>query len=99
MKTRRQAYACLRVGLCLGLFVQGLELHQVLVAGLGVVLVRGEQTFGAVGELAGQAAVAGLVHQELTVAVSGLLAVEREGLLGIGVEAEEGKLIIFVHVV
>ena len=60
-----------------------------LVTSLGVGFALGEQTLGALRELAGQAAVAGLVHEELAVAFLRLLAVEREGLLGGRIEAEQ----------
>ena len=76
-----------RVGL--SVVEHGLELEQVLVAGLGVLLVLGEELVGTVRELAGQARVAGLVHQEVAVAALGLLAVESERMLLGRVEAEE----------
>ena len=66
-----------------------LELEQVLVAGLGVLLAGLEEPVGPVGELAGQAGVAGLVHEELAVAAGRLLAVQREVGLRRRVEAEE----------
>lgn len=65
----------------LELFVQRLELEQVLVAGLGVLFVLLEELGGALGEGGGETRVAGLVLQEVLIAALGLLAVEREGLL------------------
>ena len=60
-----------------------------LVALLGSVFVSLEQHFGAARELAGQTAVAGLVHQELAVSAGRSLGIQRE-LLGLEsrVEAE-----------
>ena len=62
-----------------------------LIAIHGDLLVALEQSLGAVGELAGQAAVTGLVHQEGAVALFlGLLGIHNE-LVGLssGVEAEQ----------
>ena len=75
----------LRVG------VHGLELEEVLVASHSGLLVLLEELLGALGELAREAAVASLVHEELLVATRRLLGVERELLaLGSGrVEAVE----------
>ena len=72
------------------LFVHFLELEQVLVAGLGVLLAGLEEPVGPVGELAGQSAVPGLVHEEVAVAAGRLLAVERKLGLSRRVEGEWG---------
>ena len=57
---------------------------------LGSGLVLSEQVSGALGELAGQTAVPGFVHQECLIAFLGSLGVQSElaGLLG-GIEAEQ----------
>ena len=60
-----------------------------IVALLGLFLVLGEESLGSLRELAGQSRVARLVHQELAVTARRLLAVEGEGLLCVGVEAEQ----------
>ena len=60
-----------------------------LVTLLGRVLVAGEETLRTLGELAGQAAVTGLVHQELLITAGGRLGVQRELLLALGVVAEQ----------
>ena len=59
-----------------------------LVALLGVLLVLCEQNGCTLRELAGQTAVAGLVHQEFLIAAGGSLGVQRELLLRSRVEAE-----------
>ena len=66
---KKTAALCAAVFLCAfivggyGLFVVHLhQLQQVLVAGLGLVLVALEQHVRTLGELAGQAGVTGLVH-------------------------------------
>ncbi len=72
-----------------GLFVESLELEQVLVTLLGVLLGCREELGSSLGELAGQTAVARLVHQELLVTAGRLLAVESEGLLCVRIESEQ----------
>ena len=64
-----------------------------LIALLSGILVPLEQDLGALGELAGQTSVAGLVQQELLITAGGRLAVQREGILALGsqsgIEAEQ----------
>ncbi|MPM12584.1 hypothetical protein SDC9_58937 [bioreactor metagenome] len=70
--------------------VQGLQLYQLLVAGLGGLLAPGEQFARAVGELAGQAGVPGLAHQEVLISAGGLLGIQRKlGAFDRGIEAEQ----------
>jgi len=66
------------------------QLQQVLVTLLGSSLVLSEQHGCTLGELTGKSAVAGLVHQELLIAILGSLGVQSKlaGLLG-GIEAEQ----------
>ena len=59
-----------------------------LVAIQGGLLVALEELGGALGELAGQAAVTGLVHEELLVAARRLLGVQHELLSGLGGRVE-----------
>ena len=74
-----------------GLFVVHIdELEQMLVAGLGLVLVALEQHVRTLGEFAGQAGVAGLVHQELLIAAGRGLGVQGELLVAaVGIVAEQ----------
>ena len=61
-----------------------------LIAGLGLVLVALEQHVRTLGELAGQAGVAGLVHQELLIAAGRGLGVQGELLVAaVGIVAEQ----------
>ena len=74
------------------LVVQLLELQQVLIAVHGDLLVACKQRLGAVGELAGQTAVTGLVHQEGAGSSSSLGSLESTVNLPVsssGVEAEQ----------